>query len=54
LIKGISENEDSDKAIFIAGFSDVVNYLQENVQKGDIVLTMGAGPVYKVGEEFLK
>jgi len=35
-------------------FDDVVEYLNKNVQSGDIVITIGAGPVYKIGETFLK
>ena len=27
--------------------------LKEEVQKGDLVITMGAGDVYRIGERFL-
>lgn len=51
LAEEISKN--SHNAICIPEFSEIVEYLKQNVQKGEIVITIGAGPVYKVGEEFL-
>jgi UDP-N-acetylmuramate--alanine ligase len=32
----------------------LINMLQDSLQPGDLLLTMGAGDVWKVGEEFLK
>lgn len=37
------------KAIYIPKFEDIVEYLSENVQKDDIVLTLGAGTVTNIG-----
>lgn len=34
----------------ISGFDKILNSLCETVKKGDMVITMGAGDVYKVGE----
>ncbi|MTI68067.1 MAG: UDP-N-acetylmuramate--L-alanine ligase [Firmicutes bacterium] len=45
-----SENVD---AIYISAFSDIKNYLLEKVQPGDLIVTMGAGSIYKVGEMVL-
>jgi UDP-N-acetylmuramate--alanine ligase len=42
------------KATFISEFNDIVNYLKENVQKDDIILTLGAGTVTKIGPMLLK
>ena len=42
-----------DNAIYIDSFKNCVSYLRENAKSGDVVLTMGAGDVYKVGEAFL-
>lgn len=39
---------------YIQDFKDIVSYLQEEVEEGDIILTMGAGNIHEVGEEFLK
>lgn len=34
-------------------FNEIVSYLNENSQAGDIILTVGAGDVYKIGELYL-
>lgn len=44
----------SHNAKHIDDFEDVVRYLRDNVKKDDIVITIGAGPVYKIGESFLE
>ena len=41
------------KAIYISGFENIVDYLESNAAPGDIVITMGAGDICKVGEMFL-
>lgn len=41
-------------AEYLQGFDDAVNYLETNLQPGDILLTFGAGDVWKVGEELLR
>ncbi|MCY6371981.1 UDP-N-acetylmuramate--L-alanine ligase [Clostridium ganghwense] len=35
-------------------FDDITTYLKEELKDGDILLTVGAGDVYKVGEMFLE
>jgi len=47
-------NEKSDNAVYKPDFENIVEYLKEKVSPGDLVITMGAGDVYKVGEMFLK
>lgn len=42
------------KAIYIKEFDDIVSYLKEHVQKDDIILTLGAGTVTKIGSMLLK
>ena len=37
------------EAIYISNFEDIVKYLNENVEKDDIVLTLGAGTVTNIG-----
>ncbi len=44
----------SHNAKHIDEFEDVVKYLRKNVKNNDIIITIGAGPVYKIGEEFLR
>ncbi len=38
---------------YVGGFDKIKEYLCENARPGDLVLTMGAGDVWKVGELFL-
>jgi len=40
--------------IYIKKFEDILDYLNKEAKEGDIVITMGAGDVYKIGEMFLK
>ncbi len=42
------------RAIYIKDFADIVEYLDKNVDAGDLVITMGAGDVCKVGDMFLE
>ena len=39
---------------FIKDFSGAVEYLKETLSENDILFTMGAGDVYKIGEELVK
>lgn len=39
--------------IYIKTFHEIVDYLSKNVKPNDVVLTMGAGDIYRVGEMFL-
>lgn len=41
------------EAVYLSSFSAVVSYLQANVEAGDLILTMGAGDVDRVGEMLL-
>jgi len=47
-------NLQTGNAVYISKFEDISDFLMENAQPGDLVLTMGAGDVYKVGEIFLE
>lgn len=46
-------NTNTGNSIYIPHFDDIVSYLNENAISGDLVLTMGAGSIYKVGEQYL-
>lgn len=46
-------NLNTGNAVYISDFEDIVKYLHENASAGDLVLTMGAGNVYKVADMFL-
>ncbi|WP_411679635.1 UDP-N-acetylmuramate--L-alanine ligase [Clostridium thailandense] len=38
----------------INSFDEIVSHLEKNLQSGDILLTVGAGDVFKIGEMYLK
>jgi len=40
--------------IYIKDLPDVLEYLKSNAKEGDLILTIGAGNVYEIGEQFLK
>jgi len=52
LVERIRKNQ--KEAIYIPTFSEIVTYLKEIIKQGDIVLTIGAGPVNEVGKELIK
>ena len=41
-------------SVFCETLPQVTQWLQENVQPGDLVLTVGAGDIYRAGEALLK
>ena len=53
LLKGIKEHGHRN-AIFCADKQEVIDYLKDNIRSGDILITLGAGDVNKIGEEFLR
>ncbi|NMB33750.1 MAG: UDP-N-acetylmuramate--L-alanine ligase [Clostridium sp.] len=52
LAEKISQN--GKDVLYLPDFDEIVEYLKENASPGDLILTMGAGDIYKVGEMFLK
>jgi len=42
------------KTRYMKSFDKITGFLTENIKKGDVVITMGAGDVYKIGEDLLK
>ncbi|NLW01819.1 MAG: UDP-N-acetylmuramate--L-alanine ligase [Clostridiaceae bacterium] len=46
-------NKNTGNAVYISDFGDIVRFLEENAQTGDLVITMGAGDIYRVGEMYL-
>lgn len=41
-------------ARYVGDFAAIEAYLREHCKSGDLLMTVGAGDVYKIGEEFLK
>jgi UDP-N-acetylmuramate--alanine ligase len=52
LVERIRQN--GSEAVFIRDFPGIVSYLKEHVQPGDLVVTMGAGTIWKVADEYLQ
>ena len=46
-------NESGAEAIFIDSFDGIVEHLKGNVRAGDLVVTMGAGDIWKVADEYI-
>lgn len=42
------------EAKFIDGFGAICEYLKDNVKDGDLVVTMGAGDIWKVADEYIQ
>ena len=53
LCKGIKEHGHKD-VTFKAETKEVLDYLSGKLREGDVVLTLGAGPVWKIGEDILR
>lgn len=51
--RAINKKEIKEKARSFADFDSIVRYIQNSLKKGDLVMTMGAGDIYKVGEVIL-
>lgn len=47
-------NKNSKNAIYIKEFADIAAYFKKNTKPGDIIITMGAGDVYKIGEMLIE
>lgn len=41
-------------AIYLNSFDKILEYLKDTLREGDLLITMGAGDVYKIGERFLE
>lgn len=41
-------------AVFIDSFNGICEYLKSNVDSGDVVVTMGAGDIWKVADEYIQ
>lgn len=46
--------EQIDGAVYMPDFAACAKFLEENAEAGDMIITMGAGDVYKVGELFME
>ncbi len=46
-------NMNTGNSVYISKFEEIVEFLQNNATAGDLVITMGAGNVYRIGDMFL-
>ncbi len=53
LTEGIRQSGHSD-VVYIQGFEGIVDHLLRIAGSSDVIITQGAGSIWKVGEEFLK
>ena len=50
----IKEHDPKKEVYFFKEFEDIAEFVYANAQPEDMVLTMGAGDIYKVGEMMLE
>lgn len=53
LVNKIKEADPTKDVYFFSDFEEMGNFVYNNAEEGDLVLTMGAGDIYKVGEMIL-
>ncbi len=47
-------NENGSNALYMPEFEQIADFLMNNASAGDLILTMGAGDIFKVGEMILE
>lgn len=50
----IKGNDITKEVYFFKDFEEIANFVYNNAEDGDLVITMGAGDIYKVGEMILE
>jgi len=50
----LAEKIKNANARHIKSFGEIKKFLKKNTQKGDVIITMGAGDIFKVGESMLE
>ncbi len=53
LMDKIKEKHPGKDVMYIDNFDDMAEYVRSHAKKGDMVITMGAGDIYKVGDMLL-
>lgn len=54
LMNKIKEHNPAKEVYFFKDFDEIANFVFNNAEEGDLVMTMGAGDIYKVGEMILE
>jgi UDP-N-acetylmuramate--alanine ligase len=50
----IKEKDPERFAYYFETFEEIADFVYQNAQEGDYIITMGAGDIYKVGEMILE
>jgi UDP-N-acetylmuramate--alanine ligase len=53
LVAEIKRANPSKEVYFLGSFEEIANFVINNAEPGDLVMTMGAGDIYKVAEIIL-
>jgi len=54
LVSEIKKKYPEKDAYYFADFEEIANFVYNNAEPGDLIMTMGAGDVYKIGEMILE
>lgn len=54
LMNRIKEEDPGKDVYFFRDFEEIANFVYNNAEEGDLVITMGAGDIYKAGELILE
>ncbi len=54
LVPAIKQNEPNKEVYYFPTFEEIVDFVNERTGKDDLIITMGAGDVYKIGEMLLE
>ena len=49
-----AKNKVGKECYYFPSFNEIEKFLQKNCVNGDLLITMGAGDVYKIGEALVK
>ena len=47
-------NKNSNNAVYGGSFENIEKMVRQDTQEGDLIITMGAGDIYKIGENLIK
>ncbi len=50
LVEEIKKKHPDKRVYYMSSFEEIANYVKKNAESGDLVITMGAGDIYKVGD----
>ena len=54
LINEIKQQQPTKEAYYFNSLEEIATFVSNNAQPGDVVITMGAGDIYKVAELLMK